>query len=146
MTFRPVNPKEEVKRLYEKIKYESSDLYKENNIVDKILLSLKGRSPKDLKTLWYNSVPFEFGIVEKGFYYLYEVKGNRLEFYVDNKNDKIYFGVTKYIGTTEYTRSCTIKEKEPFERLWSFLCDQENEYQEREKWLEDILDELIKDD
>ena len=73
MSFKPVNPKEEVERIYQKVMYESSDLYKENNIVDKVFLALKGRSPKELSKLWFNAVPFEFGLIEKGYYYLYEV-------------------------------------------------------------------------
>jgi hypothetical protein len=142
MSFKPVNPKEEVERIYQKVMYESSDLYKENNIVDKVFLALKGRSPKELSKLWFNAVPFEFGLIEKGYYYLYEVKGSILEFYIDNVKNRAYFGVTKYVGTKQYTRSCIIKEDESFDRLWTFLSDQEKEYQEREKWLEDILDEL----
>lgn len=143
MSFKPVDPKKEAERLYQKVKYESSDLYKENNIVDKVLLALKGRSPKELTKLWYNAVPFEFGFIKKGYYYLYEIKGSTLDFYIDNENNRAYFAVNKYLGTKQHTRSCIIKEKESFERLWVFLSDQEKEYQEREKWLENVLDELI---
>jgi len=143
MSFKPVDPTEEAERLYQKVKYESSDLYKENNIVDKVIKALSGRSPTKVNKLWFDLNPYSHRTIEKGYYYLYKVKGTELVFYVDNVNNFSTLAIIKYVGTKEYTRSCIIKEIEPFERLWTFLSDHEKEYQEREKWLEDILDELI---
>ena len=150
MSFKPVNPKEEVEKIYQRIQYENSNLYLEEQIVSKVIRILSGRSPKSISPLWYSILPAgnraNSGIVERGFKYTYEVKGTVIELYVDTLNSYVYFFVSQYVGTKMLTRNMVIKESKTFKLLWDFLSDQEKEYKKRENLIEDILDDLLKEE
>ena len=146
MSFKPVNPKEEVDKIYQRIQYENSNLYLEEKIVSKVIQILSGRSPKSISPLWYSILPVGNMIMERGFKYTYEVKGTVIELYVDTLNSYVYFFVSQYVGTKMLTRNMVIKESKTFKLLWDFLSDQEKEYTKRESLIEDILDDLLKEE
>lgn len=146
MSFKPVNPKEEVDKIYQRIQYENSNLYLEEKIVSKVIQILSGRSPKSISPLWYSILPVGNRIMERGFKYTYEVKGTVIELYVDTLNSYVYFFVSQYVGTKMLTRNMVIKESKTFKLLWDFLSDQEKEYTKRESLIEDILDDLLKEE
>lgn len=147
MSWKPVDPKDEVERLLKQVQYERSNLFAEKQLLEKIKRLLTDRAPKNVESLWYSLVPYENGsiIAEKGFAYSYEIKGTAVTFYQVTNREAVIVSVEQFVGTKKFVRTAIISEKETYEDLKALLEDQEEEKKERDKYIENVLDELLDD-
>jgi len=145
MTFRPVNPKAEVDRILQEIRYNDPDLVRQRSLFKKIEKILHKRQCNQLCDVFnYNFIYNKSGkrvVADNATSYKFNCRHFELLFYVVEEYDLIIFNISNCSHGTSLFKTMIFDDNEVYNSM-KRLLEESLSYADHNV-LDDVLDELL---